>query len=429
MSSTAAPVRVTLPSINELFPEHLMLHPSAINRHSPPMTSPATRVRDEFTPRPTLEYPAPGRPPPPASPSCSFDVLRPHPLTAHLENVASSTNAAVQPRVPATGAYAFTVPSSSDAYLASITKARPTFKVQLTQPSSSSPPAYEYAPSTAYGSQDAQQSAPAFTPSFSANTYLSAPTTAGSAQSLQRLAQQQLPPAIAQAADEKRHRCPHCSKRFNRPSSLNIHVNTHTGAKPFVCRFPGCNRKFNVNSNMRRHYRNHLAARRRDVVARHMQPTSPSPSFSHSSPGAHSPDHSYLHTLPPPTSSYGSQSRSPSQSLHSGYSSSDYESDDPGMSYVRGFKVESSPAHEMHGQQHGYTVDRSRLRSRSSPAPRSPMQHYPYPPSHVPRLRASSSATACNVPGCGCSTISTALRPAFPESMAPVQRPTAAERS
>ncbi|KAI0701539.1 hypothetical protein C8T65DRAFT_579507, partial [Cerioporus squamosus] len=56
---------------------------------------------------------------------------------------------------------------------------------------------------------------------------------------------------------ERRHCCPHCNKRFNRPSSLAIHVNTHTGAKPFTCAFPGCNRKFNVNSNMRRHYRNH----------------------------------------------------------------------------------------------------------------------------------------------------------------------------
>ncbi len=29
----------------------------------------------------------------------------------------------------------------------------------------------------------------------------------------------------------KRHECPHCKKRFNRPSSLRIHMNTHTGAK------------------------------------------------------------------------------------------------------------------------------------------------------------------------------------------------------
>ena len=109
---------------------------------------------------------------------------------------------------------------------------------------------------------------------------------------------------------ERRHCCPHCNKRFNRPSSLAIHVNTHTGAKrkcrslllparrstrggerrmcilclrlrlfaffaAFTCAFPGCNRKFNVNSNMRRHYRNHLTARRRDAVARMVQPGPP----------------------------------------------------------------------------------------------------------------------------------------------------------
>ena len=31
--------------------------------------------------------------------------------------------------------------------------------------------------------------------------------------------------------DDKRHACPYCPRRFNRPSSLAIHLNTHTGAK------------------------------------------------------------------------------------------------------------------------------------------------------------------------------------------------------
>ncbi|KAF8998212.1 hypothetical protein BDZ89DRAFT_970045, partial [Hymenopellis radicata] len=57
----------------------------------------------------------------------------------------------------------------------------------------------------------------------------------------------------------RRHLCRLCHKRFNRPSSLRIHMNTHTGATPFPCPFPGCGRSFNVNSNMRRHYRNHNA--------------------------------------------------------------------------------------------------------------------------------------------------------------------------
>ncbi|KAL5512160.1 hypothetical protein ACEPAG_3445 [Sanghuangporus baumii] len=57
--------------------------------------------------------------------------------------------------------------------------------------------------------------------------------------------------------EKRRHPCPRCGKRFNRPSSLKIHLNTHTGAKPYVCPFQGCGRTFNVSSNMRRHFRNH----------------------------------------------------------------------------------------------------------------------------------------------------------------------------
>ncbi|CAA7268715.1 unnamed protein product [Cyclocybe aegerita] len=58
----------------------------------------------------------------------------------------------------------------------------------------------------------------------------------------------------------KKHACPTCFKRFNRPSSLRIHANTHTGATPFRCPWPNCGREFSVNSNMRRHYRNHAIA-------------------------------------------------------------------------------------------------------------------------------------------------------------------------
>ncbi|KAJ7500045.1 hypothetical protein FB451DRAFT_1016154 [Mycena latifolia] len=60
-------------------------------------------------------------------------------------------------------------------------------------------------------------------------------------------------------AGQRRHVCHACGKRFNRPSSLRIHRNTHTGETPFQCPHPGCGRTFNVNSNMRRHFRNHSA--------------------------------------------------------------------------------------------------------------------------------------------------------------------------
>ncbi|KZT43640.1 hypothetical protein SISSUDRAFT_978343, partial [Sistotremastrum suecicum HHB10207 ss-3] len=57
-----------------------------------------------------------------------------------------------------------------------------------------------------------------------------------------------------------RHACPYCDKMFSRPSSLKIHENSHTGAKPHKCPYPNCGRHFSVMSNMRRHQRTHRYA-------------------------------------------------------------------------------------------------------------------------------------------------------------------------
>ncbi|KIJ67939.1 hypothetical protein HYDPIDRAFT_148064 [Hydnomerulius pinastri MD-312] len=54
-----------------------------------------------------------------------------------------------------------------------------------------------------------------------------------------------------------KYECDYCGKGFTRPSSLKIHLNSHTGEKPFVCTFDGCGRSFSVLSNMRRHARVH----------------------------------------------------------------------------------------------------------------------------------------------------------------------------
>lgn len=54
-----------------------------------------------------------------------------------------------------------------------------------------------------------------------------------------------------------KYECDYCGKGFNRPSSLKIHLNSHTGEKPFTCTFEGCGRSFSVLSNMRRHARVH----------------------------------------------------------------------------------------------------------------------------------------------------------------------------
>ncbi|CED85450.1 related to c2h2 zinc finger protein flbc [Phaffia rhodozyma] len=58
-------------------------------------------------------------------------------------------------------------------------------------------------------------------------------------------------------AKEAKYECPHCQKRFNRPSSLRIHIYSHTGEKPFVCDVPRCGRQFSVQSNLKRHKKTH----------------------------------------------------------------------------------------------------------------------------------------------------------------------------
>jgi uncharacterized Zn-finger protein len=56
---------------------------------------------------------------------------------------------------------------------------------------------------------------------------------------------------------QKKHQCRVCDKRFTRPSSLQTHMYSHTGEKPFTCNVEGCGRNFSVVSNLRRHKKVH----------------------------------------------------------------------------------------------------------------------------------------------------------------------------
>lgn len=61
----------------------------------------------------------------------------------------------------------------------------------------------------------------------------------------------------ASLSASKKHKCKTCDKRFTRPSSLQTHMYSHTGEKPFACDHAGCGRHFSVVSNLRRHKKVH----------------------------------------------------------------------------------------------------------------------------------------------------------------------------
>lgn len=60
---------------------------------------------------------------------------------------------------------------------------------------------------------------------------------------------------------QKKHKCKICDKRFTRPSSLQTHMYSHTGEKPYKCEAEGCGRHFSVVSNLRRHRKVHKCER------------------------------------------------------------------------------------------------------------------------------------------------------------------------
>lgn len=66
------------------------------------------------------------------------------------------------------------------------------------------------------------------------------------------------------SSSQKKHKCKVCDKRFTRPSSLQTHMYSHTGEKPFACDVEGCGRHFSVVSNLRRHRKVHKGDGARD---------------------------------------------------------------------------------------------------------------------------------------------------------------------
>jgi len=63
---------------------------------------------------------------------------------------------------------------------------------------------------------------------------------------------------ISNASDSKSAiRCQTCNRVFPREKSLQAHIRTHTGEKPYVCNFAGCTKRFTQSGQLRTHQRLH----------------------------------------------------------------------------------------------------------------------------------------------------------------------------
>lgn len=185
MVSTSTPypqaaASVVLPSIHEMFPEHIMSRAAAPAR---PRVAPATPLSASAFPRSHF-VPPPPPPPPIPYPSFSFDFLKSDPRGSSLEHIASS-----QPQLQAPAR-----------------RYRPAVQ---TQPREYNLHSHSQSQYVDFGFTRRAQSA-------------SAPSDWD--------VEIDMEVGVGGAEEEKKHVCPTCAKRFNRPSSLRIHINTHTGA-------------------------------------------------------------------------------------------------------------------------------------------------------------------------------------------------------
>ncbi|KAF9445503.1 hypothetical protein P691DRAFT_777521 [Macrolepiota fuliginosa MF-IS2] len=322
---------VSLPSIHELFPEHLMNPPHAPGSSKVAHRSNQDHSRNTYSPSTQPSHPQ-ARPPAAQSPAHS-QWSRHQPVSLYTsgqrrigESRAHQSPSATLPPRPQDAPHSYckaetvdtlSMPDSHPMSSMSISHHRDHHQGHAGVPiHSGRPPRGQ----DRIGHPDAQP-IPSSDPSQPWTMHQSGPSPPPQPlDDPENPSDGEAPTAGGPSGIPRKHICRICHKAFNRPSSLKIHYNTHTGATPFRCPWPKCGREFNVNSNMRRHLRNHTAnvnpETQEDGLANEAYPQPQ--------------NITHRHQVPPPR--YGVPAHvSESPQHHGRYSAYDYIKDDNGM--------------------------------------------------------------------------------------------------
>ncbi|OAP61146.1 hypothetical protein AYL99_03347 [Fonsecaea erecta] len=207
-------------------------------------------------PPPTPELPPPSR----------FDLPRPSPTNTspssgpNRSSYHSSTNPELYAQRPSTGAAVAEpttpYPPSSDS-TSWPSSHLPRLAAEVVQPDQpprpQAPPSIEPRPAEGLGYSALAQQRPLPTDFPGPMPGMGMPTIDPSVTPVWQLPRYYPPVHNSYPHNHERYICPTCHKPFSRPSSLKIHTYSHTGEKPYRCKYDGCGKYFSVRSNMKRH--------------------------------------------------------------------------------------------------------------------------------------------------------------------------------